>query len=182
MLNVNFEMNFFYVLCYHDWVLLTSPAGYVNLNYKLLKEENNYMQDFIICFLIVIALAIIVLLIYLIPTLKQLRKTAETAEKTMNNLERELIPLIQQTKKTVEEINRIIAEINQITAGLREQIGFFENTISGFRSIVERAQQITSLVYDQVEMPIVNLLNNINAIKKGMATFMNTLFIRRKEG
>ncbi|MDI6784326.1 MAG: DUF948 domain-containing protein [bacterium] len=138
--------------------------------------------DFIAICIFAIAVAIVVLLFYLIPLIKQLRKTAETAEKTMNNLERELIPLIQQTKKTVEEINRITTEINQITAGLRKQIGFFENTITGFRSIVERAQQITSLVYDQVEMPIIGLLNNINAIKKGMNTFLSTLFIRRKEG
>jgi uncharacterized protein YoxC len=153
-------------------------AGYVNLNYTFIEEENNYMQ----LFLFIIALAVIILLIYLIPTLKQFRKTAAAAEKTMNNLERELIPLIQQTKKTMEEINRITAEISQITAGLREQIGFFEDTIAGFRSIVERTQQITSLVYDQVEMPIINVLHNINAIKKGISTFVNTLFIRRKEG
>jgi uncharacterized protein YoxC len=139
-------------------------------------------QDWIILFVLVFCIATVILLIYLIPLLKQLRKTAETAEKTLSDLNRELMPLIQQTKKTIEEVNRIIAEINQITAGLKEQISLFENTIASFRSIAERAHQITSLVYDQVEMPIINVLNNINAIKKGINTFVNTLFIRRKEG
>lgn len=139
-------------------------------------------QDWIILLILVFCCATVILLIYLIPTLKQLRKTAETAEKTISNLNRELIPLIQQTKKTMEEVNRITIEISQMTSRLREQISLFENVIANFRSIAERAQQITSLVYDQVETPIINVLNNINAFKKGISTFANILFNRGKGG
>jgi uncharacterized protein YoxC len=140
------------------------------------------MQDWIILFVLVFSIATVILLIYLIPVLKQLRKTAATAEKTLSDLDRELVPLIQQTKQTMEEVNRITAEISQMTVGLREQISLFENVIANFRSIAERAQQISSLVYDQVETPIINVLNNINAFKQGFSTFVNMLLTRRKGG
>jgi uncharacterized protein YoxC len=140
------------------------------------------MQDWIILFVLVFSIATIILLIYLIPTLKQLRKTAAAAEKALSDLDRELIPLIQQTKKTMEEVNRITVEISQMTAGLREQLSLFETVIANFRSIAERAQLISSLVYDQVETPIINVLNNINAFKQGFSTFVNMLLTRRKGG
>ncbi|MCX7920063.1 MAG: DUF948 domain-containing protein [bacterium] len=133
------------------------------------------METFIALGVLVIATVFVILLFYLIPVLKQLRQTAATAEKTLNHIDRELVPLLQQTKKTIEDIN-------QITAGLKEQISLIEKVIENFRTIAERAHQITSLVYDQIELPIINVLNNINAVKKGIATFVNTLFVRRKEG
>lgn len=175
MLIANFHMNNFYGLCYHDWGCLTSQAGYGNLIISILEEEIFMAINLIATLLFIITFAVVVLLVYLIPLIKQLQKTAESAEKTINNMERELIPLIQQTKQTIQEIN-------QITTGLREQVVLFENVIANFRSLAERTHQLTSVVYDQIEMPIINLLNNITAIKKGFNTFTNTLFSRRKEG
>ena len=131
--------------------------------------------DFIAICIFAIAVVFVVLLIYLIPLLKQLRKTAETAEKTLDNLEKELIPLIRQMRTSIDDIN-------QITQGLKQQVSAIENVIERFRGIAERAHQISSLVYDQVELPILNVLNNINAFKKGISTFLNALMIRRKEG
>ena len=133
------------------------------------------MEVILALFLLIIAVVAVILLIYLIPTLQQMRKTAAVAERTLTDLDRELIPLIHQAKKTIEEID-------QITAGVREQISIFETVIADFRSLASRAHNISSLVCDQIELPIINLLNNINAIKQGINSFVNTLFVRRKEG
>ena len=127
--------------------------------------------------LAVIALAVAAVAAYLIPTLKQAQQTAKQIQQTAGTLDqtiKEIKPILELTEQTLRDIS-------EVTSSMKKQAVKMENSIENYRNLIDRAQKLSTLVYDQIENPIIRTLNNINAFRSGFKTFFSTIISKKKE-
>ncbi len=124
--------------------------------------------------LLIIAISVALIALYLIPTLKQIQKTARTLEVSVEEINTRIKPILEETDKAIRDIQEVI-----LTTKIEvERVG---ETVEGYRKIAERIHKLTGCLYEQVEMPLYQGINTVNAFKFGFTKFLGALINLKKE-
>lgn len=131
------------------------------------------MEIFIVFSNVVIAITVVVIAIYLIPALKQFKQTAATMEQTIKNLEIRIQPVIAQTQQTIKDIS-------DITQSMKNQMYQIESSIDNIRNLINRGNRLSNQVFENIEKPLVEIMDTIYALQDGWKSFFSFLISKRK--
>jgi len=122
--------------------------------------------------LLIIAISVALIALYLIPTLKQIQKTARTLEVTAEELNARVKPILEETEKAIRDVQDVI-----LTTKIEvERVG---ETVENYRQVAERIHKLSTCLYEQVETPLYQGLNVVNAFRFGFTKFLGSLITHK---
>ncbi len=118
-------------------------------------------------FLLILIIVAIVLAIYLIISLKKINVTLDYVQKDLALLNEKLTPILDNMAVVTEKAIKISDETEKRVLDISETIQNVKSTVSKF--------SFKSSGGSYNKNPIVDLVNNLQAVSKGVATFWSKL-------
>jgi len=121
--------------------------------------------------LLVIAIAFLLLVIFTIPTIVQIRRTVKNAELTTKILNQNLPGILTN-------LDEITTNLNQTTQTVHEQVDSLKNVVAKFSYIADDVVDFERSIRSEIERPILDTVNTINAVIKATRAFLEVLRIK----
>lgn len=102
------------------------------------------------------------LCIYLFTTLKKLNRSIDVLSADMHRLIDSTIPLIDNLKETSKKLNNIATDAEHHMADFNHLVSTTKEKVSSISTKVKEGKS---------QNPVLNLVNNLNAISKGISSF-----------
>ena len=118
-------------------------------------------------FLLILIIVAIVLAVYLIISLKKINVTLDYVQKDLALLNEKLTPILDNMTVVTEKAIKISDETEKRVLDISETIQNVKSTVSKF--------SFKSSGGSYNKNPIVDLVNNLQAVSKGVATFWSKL-------
>ena len=118
-------------------------------------------------FLLILIIVAIVLFIYLIISLRKINVTLDYVQKDLTILNEKLTPILENISIVTEKAVRISDETEKRVLDISETIQNVKSTVSKF-SFISSGRSYN-------RNPAVDLVNNLHAVSKGIATFWSKL-------
>ncbi len=119
-------------------------------------------------FLLVLIIVAIVLFIYLIISLKKINITLDYVQKDLSLLNEKLAPILENISIVTEKAVKISDETEKRVLDISESIQNVKKTVAMFSFK-------NSGTNNYSRNPVTDLVNNLTAISKGVATFWSKL-------
>ncbi len=121
-------------------------------------------MDVVQIFTVILIASASALCIALIFYLNKIVKSVQSVDKNIKELTTNLKPLIQSSLELSENLSRI-------TSDAKEQLKISRSVINDVRERADKILNFESKVRNGIEDAIMPLVNNLNAIGKGIDTF-----------
>ena len=108
------------------------------------------------------------LCIALIFYIKRITKSFEKMQADINRMADEIHPML-------ESLESLTHSVNKITAHAQEQMNSVSWIIDTVKSQVVNLLEMEKKIRQGIEAPVQNLTTNLNAVKKGIAAFVQRL-------
>ncbi len=118
-------------------------------------------------FLLILIIVAIVLAVYLIISLRKINVTLDYVQKDLALLNEKLTPILDNLALVTEKAIKISDETEKRVLDISETIQNVKNTVSKF--------SFKSSAGSYNKNPIMDLVNNLQAVSKGIATFWSKL-------
>lgn len=126
------------------------------------------METVVQIFSVLLLIAASVLCVYLIIYLKKIVEDISDIRKDINQLSQNLLPLVD----SLQNLSNSIIEVSEDVQSQIDKVRWI------FDEVKERFEKLFLLeqrMKNAVEVPANNLINNLQAIKKGVSTFFSTM-------
>ncbi len=120
-------------------------------------------------FLLILIIVAIVLFIYLIISIKKINVTLDYVQKDLSILNEKLAPILENISIVTEKAVRISDETEKRVFDISESIQNVKNTVAMF------SFKNNSDTGNYNRNPVVDLVNNLHAVSKGIAAFWSKL-------
>ncbi len=118
--------------------------------------------------LLIIAIAFFLLVVFSIPAILQVRRTAHHLEQTSRTLNHNLPGILTN-------VDEITTNLTRTTQTIRSQVESLSVAVEKIQNMVDDVVGLEKELRNEIEPPIVETLNTITAIVRGLRTFLDVL-------
>ncbi len=118
--------------------------------------------------LFIIAIAFFLLVVFSIPTIMQVRRTAHHLEQTSRTLNHNLPGILTN-------VDEITTNLTRTTQSIRSQVEGLSVAVEKIQNMVDDVVGLERELRSEIEPPVVETLNTVTAIVKGLRKFVEVL-------
>ncbi len=124
---------------------------------------------------IALYVALIALVIYLIIALRRIVSAIDNINGTIDNIEKKVDHITTKTEPLIENSLVISNDIKDITANLKTQSAKLNGIVDTVKDTTDSIVDFEQKVQREVETNVFDALNMVNAVSKGIRSFLNVL-------
>lgn len=127
------------------------------------------MENLLVVALVIVSLLLAGVAVYAIIVLMKLRDVLTTVDSNLKEVATRTIP-------TLENLEVITKKIRVIVENFDEQIVMLKSSVETLKSVAENVAAFEQRVQDAIESPIMEVMNTLGGIIRGVVTFINRSF------
>jgi len=124
---------------------------------------------------IALYVALIALVIYLIRALKRIVSAIDNINSTIDNIESKVDHITTKTEPLIENSLLITNDIKEISSNLKIQSAKINGIVDTVKDTTDSIVEFEQKVQKEVETNVFDALNMVNAVSKGIRSFLNVI-------
>ncbi|MEO8514672.1 MAG: DUF948 domain-containing protein, partial [Ignavibacteria bacterium] len=119
--------------------------------------------------------ALIALVIYLIRAIKRIVSAVDNINSAIDNIESKVDHITTKTEPLIDNSLLISNDIKEISANLKIQSAKVNGIVETVKDTTDSIVNFEQKVQKEVELNVFDALNMVNAISKGIKSFLSTI-------
>jgi uncharacterized protein YoxC len=135
-------------------------------------QELNFISGIAV---IALYIALIALVIYLIRAIKRIVSAVDNINSAIDNIESKVDHISTKTEPLIDNSLLISNDIKEISANLKIQAAKVNGIVDSVKDTTDSIVNFEQKVQKEVETNVFDALNMVNAVSKGIKSFLNVI-------